>query len=189
MNTKIILLFLLGLLIIFGAIYWFSRSFFSPVQEELKKSVEQLEAKKPTDVLSATYNDLVNKTKEKIEDIKKDLYQNSQNTLDKAFSENSNENANSVEVTIVSDKTTTGEEVVFDLSSDQPLNLKLQKNKEYLIKFKNIEGDKCLFINSNRYELKPDLILKLSFSNSGTYKIKTGPCLTQEKDLGELVVD
>lgn len=189
MKVKIIFLILFGLLIISAAVYWFSRSLFSPAQEEIKKSVEQLEATKPTDVLSSTYNNFINNLKNKVEDIKDDLHQSSQNTLDKVFDENSSETSSNIEVSIVSSKTTTGEEVLFDLNSDQPLNLKLQKNKEYLLRFKNIEDDKCLFINQSRYELKPDLILKLSFTNSGTYKIKTGPCLTQEKDLGELVVD
>lgn len=187
---KVIILLVLLATFITGAFLYFKKpSLPFPIPFVKSENLTKDQEKDKPDILSTTYNNLINTTTKSVDEAREKVHQTAQNALDNAFDKKSSPPAVSVSVTITNEASPADEKLSVDLTSSGNLKLNLQKGKQYFLEFKNIQPDKCLFINSSKYELKDGSGIKISFSDSGVYKIKTGPCATLEKEIGELVVN
>lgn len=190
---KITALIFLCFLIVAGVVYYFKIP--TPFNNLLIKSenlaLEEVKGEK-TNFIPEVFNNLTEAVKTSVSNVKENIYQNSQDTLNSVFDKDAKSPIPSSDVSVlVTNEISESPEqnVSLDLSLKEGFKLNLQIGKQYFITFKNTLSGNCLFINDKKYELVDGLILKVSFPQKGVYKVKTSPCQTLEKDIGELIVD
>lgn len=136
------------------------------------------------DSLEQTSQTVVNNAKDT-------AYQEAKSALDNVFGKQSSTTNQTVNVSILGESTETPPQSdLYNIDLSQATNLKvnLQKNTNYYLKFQNTPANYCLYINDNKYPIGEDKTVKIIFTSSGTYSIKTNTCNLADKILGEFTV-
>lgn len=130
-----------------------------------------------------TSKDAVNSAKDKV-------YDSAKSALDIVFNKQNQPEAVNVNVLGDSTQNYLGQTVyTISLNDSANLNLKLQKNKDYYLRFQTVPENFCLYIGDNKYPIEDSKAFKMAFTSSGTYSIKANNCNLGDKVLGEFTVE
>ncbi len=195
---KIFFLVVLGLIIIAAIFFWIK--FYpstNPSKIKVDKSITdnnppedlpETAKKQVNNFFDQTRNSLLQTSQNLINTVKDQAYNQAQNTVNTAFDKSNSTASSDVTVNILGVSKPPPGTFIIDFSKDTNLKLSLSKGTKYSLQFKYIPQNYCLYIGDNKYKINDTELVELQFNSGGTYPIRLNLCETNDKNLGEIVV-
>lgn len=183
-RIKLICIIVLALLMAIAFFYFKSKN--NRVPEKPKEIPNQ--AVNPNGLVESAKEVLSDKAQESGKDLS-NLLEEKKNDLLKAVL---GEKSPSVVVNPSPATSTTNENItllVVDLSQSQTLNLKLKRGIKYLLLFKNVPPQSCLYVQEKSYPIESEKILEVEFKDTGAFTLQTNSCDLNYKNIGQVTVE